>query len=109
MNMIKVVKLLNIVISQEAKDHLRTMGRRTMTIYAKIMSSCWSPRPDIFVSLKEPVVPEEYNKYEVDGLNIYIYKEAVLIGDSIEIELAKHASDLANKDFDVYGLDIKWF
>lgn len=56
--------------------------------------------------LKEPDVPENYNKYEVDGINIFLYKEAVLKGNSIEIELAKHASDLANKDFDVHGLEL---
>lgn len=50
--------------------------------------------------------PEEYNEYEVDGIKVYIYKEAITIGDSIEIELAKHASDFANKDFDVHGLEI---
>lgn len=97
---------MNIVISQEVKNYMRGMGRRTMTIYAKVLSSCWSPRPDIFVKLKEPEVPEEYNKYEVDGINIFIYKEAVLKGDFIEIDLAKRASDLADKDFDVDGLEI---
>lgn len=101
------MNLLKIVISPEVKNYLKIMGKRTMTIYSEIMSSCWSPRPDIFVSLKEPVVPKKYNKYEVDGINIYLYKEAVITGDTIEIELAKHASDLANKDFDVYGLEIK--
>lgn len=97
---------MNIIISHEVKTHLKMMGRRTMTIYSEVMSGCWSPRPDIFVSLKEPVDPEEYNEYEVDGIKVYIYKEAVIIGDSIEIELAKHASDFANKDFDVHGLEI---
>ena len=77
-----------------------------MTIYSKIMTSCWSPRPDIFVKLKEPEVPEEYNKYEVDGINIFLYKEAVVKDDSIEIQLAKRGSDLPNKDFDIHGLEI---
>lgn len=52
------------------------------------------------------MVPEEYIKYEVDGVNIYLYKEAVLKGDSIEIKVAKSASDLADKDFDVFGLEV---
>lgn len=97
---------MNIIISQKVKDHLRMMGSKTITIYTKLMTSCWSPRLNIFVKLREPEVPEKYNKYEVDGINIYLYKEAVLKGDYIEIELAKYASDLANKDFDIYGLEI---
>lgn len=97
---------MNIIISHEVKTHLKMMGRRTMTIYSEVMSGCWSPRPDIFVSLKDPVDPENYNKYEVDSIKIYIYKEAIMTGDTIEIELAKHASDFANKDFDVHGLEI---
>jgi len=97
---------LNIVVKQEVKNHLRMMGRKAITIYSEVMSGCWSPRPDIFVSLKEPVDPENYNEYEVDNIKVYIYKEAVIIGDTIEIEMAKQASDFANKDFDVHGLDI---
>ena len=50
--------------------------------------------------------PENYYNYDVDDIKIYLYKEAVIIEDTIEIELAKHASDFANKDFDVYGLEI---
>ena len=51
--------------------------------------------------------PENYIINEVDGIKIYLYKEAVLKGDSIEIDLAKQASDFANKEFDVYGLEIE--
>lgn len=56
--------------------------------------------------LEEPEVPEEYNKYEVDDINVYLYKEAILEGDSIEIKLAEYGSDLPNKDFDILGLKI---
>lgn len=70
------------------------------------MTSCWSPRLDIFVRLREPEVLEKYDKFEVDGINIYLYKDAILKGDSIEIEIPKYASDLAGKDFDVHGLEI---
>lgn len=50
--------------------------------------------------------PKNYNEYEVDGIKVFVYKEAVIIEDTIEIELAKQASDFANKDFDVHGLEI---
>lgn len=93
---------MNIIISQNVKDHLRMRGSKDITIYTKLMTSCWSPRLDTFVKLREPAVPEKYNKYEVDEINIYIDKAASLKGDYIEIEVAKYASDLADKDFDVY-------
>ena len=96
---------MNFIISQKVKDHLRMRGSKDITIYTKLMTSCWSPRLDTFVKLREPGVPEKYNKYAVDGINIYIDKEARLRGDSIEIEVAKYASDLADKDFDVYCFD----
>ena len=54
--------------------------------------------------MEEPEVPENYDKFEVDGINIYLYKDAVLEGDSIEIELAEYGSDLPDKDFDIHGL-----
>lgn len=95
---------MNIIIKEDVKNHLRMMGRKDMTIYTKLMTSCWSPRPEIFVSLREPVVPKDYNLYQVDGINVYLYKEAILEGDAVEISLAKRASDIANKDFHIKGL-----
>lgn len=100
------MNLLNISISQEVKDHLRMRGSKTINIYTKMMTSCWSPRLDIFVKLREPVVPEKFNKYEVDGIIVYIDKDAKIKGDSIQIELAKSASDMADKDFDIHGLEV---
>lgn len=46
-----------------------------------------------------------YDKHLVDGIIVYIDKEAKVTGDPIKIELAKHSSDLADKDFDVIGLE----
>lgn len=97
---------MNIILSPEVKNRLTMTRSKSMTIYAKLMTSCWSPRQDIFIFLGEPEVPEAYNKHEVDGINIYLYKDAILEGDSIEIELAEYASDLPDKDFNVHGLKI---
>lgn len=77
-----------------------------MTIYPKLLTSCWSPREEIFVKLKEPGVLEDYDKFEIDGISVYLYKDAVLTGDSIEVAMAKKGSDLAGQDFDVHGLEI---
>ena len=99
------MKILNIIINQEVKNYLRMMGSKTITVYTRLMTSCWSPRLDTFVKLKEPAVPENFNKYEVDGINIYIYKEAVLVESAVQIELARYASDLPDKDFEVFGLE----
>ena len=52
------------------------------------------------------MVPEKFNRYEVDGIIVYIDKDAIIKGDSIQIELAKYASDMADKDFDVHGLEV---
>ncbi|HSH36028.1 hypothetical protein [Schnuerera sp.] len=63
--------------------------------------------PEVFVRLNEPEAPDKYNMYEVDGIKVYLYKEAKLTGDTIEIKPAKYSSDLANKEFDVYGLEFE--
>lgn len=52
----------------------------------------------------EPAVPEDYNDYKVDNITVHLYKDAVLEGNSISIDLAKRASDMADKDFEVEGL-----
>ena len=98
--------MLDINISQEVKDYLRMRESKTFTIYTKLMTSCWSSMLDIFVRLREPVVPENYNKYEVEGINVFLYKDAVLKGDSIEIELSESSSYSSEQDFVVHGLKI---
>ena len=97
---------MNINMTQEVKDYLRMRGSKTITIFTKLVSGCWSPTLDIFVKLREPGVLEKFNKYEVDGLNIFIDKEAVLTGDTIEIELPEQDLGLSDKHFDVHGLKI---
>ena len=95
---------MDINISEDARMHLRGIGRRDLTIYSKIPKGCWSPQPEIFVNVMEPAVPEDYNDYKVDNITVHLYKDAVLEGNSISIDLAKRASDMADKDFEVEGL-----
>lgn len=98
--------IVNIHISEEAKEYLRGMGKNTMTIYTEMISSCWSPRPEIFVRLKEPEALEEFDLFIVDGINIYLYKDAIAANNTIEVRPARYISDLANKEFDVLGLNL---
>lgn len=98
---------MKIIISEKAKEKLNMMGKSTMTIYTEIVGSCWSPVPEVFVGLREPEASDKYNMYEIDGIKIYLYKEAVLIRDTIKIETAEYSSDLANREFDVYGLKLE--
>jgi hypothetical protein len=63
--------------------------------------------PEIFVRLNEPEALDEYDMYEIDDIKVYLYKEAILTGDTIEIKPAKYSSDLANREFDVYGLELE--
>lgn len=97
---------MNIELNEDVRKKLKGMGSKSMTIYSKPVSSCWSPKPEVFVMLKEPEVPEGFKKFESDSISVYIYKDAVFTGDTVSVELAKHASDLANKEFDVHGLKI---
>lgn len=98
---------MNIIIDEKAKEKLDMMGKNVMTIYLEPVSSCWSPTPEIFVRLNEPEAPDEYNIFEVDDIKIYLYKNAKLTGDTLKIKIAKYSSDLANKEFDVHGLNIE--
>jgi len=63
--------------------------------------------PEIFVRLRKPEAPEEYNLFEIDGIKVYLYKDAEPKKDTILIDKAKYSSDLAYKEFDVLGLKIK--
>jgi len=63
--------------------------------------------PEVFVRLREPEALDEYNLFEVDGIKVYLYKDAELKKDTILIDKARFSSDLAYKEFDVLGLKIK--
>jgi len=97
---------MNIIIDDKVKERLRMMGKKSITVYTAAVGSCWSPRPEIFVRLNEPVARDKYDMFEVDGINIYLYKEAELTDDTLRIEPAKYVSDLADKEFDVHGLKL---
>lgn len=96
--------MMKIIIADKVKERLRMMGKKSMTIYTAVIGSCWSPRPEVFIRLKEPEALDNYNMYEIEGIKVYLYKDAKLIGDALKIEEAKYVSDLADKEFEVKGL-----
>ena len=96
---------MRIIIDNKVKEYLRTIGRWTLTIDSEMVGSCWSPRPEIFVRPKEPVAYENYDKFDLEDIKIYLYKEAK-VDEEIRIEMAKYASDLPNKEIAVYGIDL---
>ena len=97
---------MNISISQSVKDQLRMKGSKTINVYTKLMTSCWSNQLEVFVKLKEPVVLEKYNHYEVDGIHVYLDKALKVTKDLVEIDLAKQGSDMADKDIQVLGVEV---
>lgn len=96
---------MNIIIDEKVKKYLDSMGRDSVTIYSEIIGSCWSPMPELFVKLREPEVSDDYNKFESDGVNIYIFKDAKL-GDTLKLKMSEHVSDLPNKEIAVEGIDL---
>ena len=95
---------MNIIITEEAKDLILGSGRRVITIYSEALSSCWGPASEIFARLRKPEVSQDYNLFKVDGIDVYLYKEAKTMKDEIIIQPARFTSDLANKDFEILGL-----
>lgn len=95
---------MNIIISDTAKDLILGAGKKNITIYSEALSSCWGPASEIFVRLKKPEVSNDYNLFIVDGIDVYIFKEAKIVKDTITIQPARFPSDLPNKDFEILGL-----
>lgn len=96
---------MEIIIDDNVKQYLRTLGKNTITIYTEIVGSCWSPRPEIFVRTREPEAPEDYKFYDEDNIKIFLFKEAKA-GDRIIIKMSDYASDLPNKEITVEGIDL---
>lgn len=96
---------MEIVIDNEVKQYLSSLGKKAITIYTEIVGSCWSPRPEIFVRTREPEAPEEYELFEVDNLKVYLFKGAKT-RDNIKIKMSEQASDLPNKEIAVEGIDL---
>lgn len=96
---------MEIIVDDNVKKYLRSLGKRAITIYTEVVGSCWSPRPDIFVRTREPEAPENYNLYDVDNINIFLFKEAN-VGDKVRIKMSEHFSDLPNKEIAVEGISL---
>lgn len=95
---------MNIVITEEAKNLILGAGKKTITIYSESLSSCWGPASEIFTRLKKPEVSEDYNLFTIDNIDVYLFKDAKIVKDTIIIQPARFPSDLPNKDFDILGL-----
>lgn len=54
---------------------------------------------------KEPGALENYIRYDVDGIRIYLFKEAK-VREKIEIKMSDYVSDLPNKEIAVEGINL---
>lgn len=98
---------MNIVINEGTHKILKDLRKNVMTIYSEIPFGCWSSMPEVFVRLKEPEAQNDYNLYEVDGIKVFLFKDAKSINNTIEIIPAKYSSDLIDKEFEVIGLKLR--
>lgn len=96
---------MNIVITEDVKQYLENLRRRTLTIYTEIIGSCWSPRPEIFVRTREPEALEDFREYIVDGIKVYLFKDAKADKEII-VDMSNQASDLPNKEISVQGINL---
>ncbi len=58
--------------------------------------------PQVFIDLKGPADPEQYEKYQVDKLTVFIKKDLIL-EDEIRVRYPEVASDLSGKEFEAVG------
>lgn len=93
---------MNIVIDDNVKENLRIRDKEAITIDYGILSSCWSIMPQVFIDLKGPVDPEQYEKHQVDKLTVYVKKDLVL-ADEVRVRYPEVASDLSGKEFEAQG------
>ena len=58
--------------------------------------------PQVFVDLKGPADPTNYEKQQVDKLEVFVKNDLVL-EDDIRVRYPEVASDLSGKEFEVVG------
>jgi len=61
--------------------------------------------PELFIRVREPEVPTDYDKYDVDNISVYLYKNAKTM-NTLVFKMADYVSDLADKEIDVEGIEI---
>ncbi|WP_176967820.1 hypothetical protein [Proteiniborus ethanoligenes] len=54
---------------------------------------------------REPVALEDFQEYDVDGIKVYLFKDAK-VDKEIILEMSKQVSDLPNKEIAVKGIDL---
>lgn len=96
--------MIKINIEEDTLNLLKYRRVKKLTIYKELPLGCWGiPKPDFFVKLSGPNNPEDYTKYTLDEIEIYIAKDIETEG-FIKIKEAEYFSDLPDKEFEVEGV-----
>lgn len=97
---------MKIIIDDLAKETFEFQNVKTVTIYGVLPVGCWGiQRPEVYVRLREPKSNqnvEDFDLYNVEGINFYIDKELEL-EDTITVKKARFVSDLPEHDFIIEG------
>ncbi|NLC12403.1 MAG: hypothetical protein GX767_09190 [Firmicutes bacterium] len=91
---------MNISIDSDAKEYLLDRGS-TVTVEAAIMSGCFGVTKEPVLFAKKPEDPAGYDLVLVEGIKVYIIKEAVISSAGANIYLA---GDTAYKSLEINGL-----
>lgn len=58
--------------------------------------------PQVFVKTKGPVDPNDYEKYQVENMTVFI-KNDLELSDEVRVKFPEVASDLSGREFEVQG------
>ncbi|SHJ42440.1 hypothetical protein SAMN02745975_02064 [Geosporobacter subterraneus DSM 17957] len=93
---------MNIQIDEKVKDFLKKKEKDTLTVELQVSDSCCIPASLPHVVMDAPKALEKYDRFEVDGFTVYVYKGAV-IKNTLRLVLSNY---IFFKEIEIEGIQI---
>lgn len=80
---------MEILIDKKAKNFIKSKGEKAIEVWLEGCSS-WGPsEPQPSVRMGKPENIEEFNRYKVDDIDVYVKSDVVAKDDKLKIKYTK--------------------
>ena len=95
---------MEISIDKKAKEYIKSKGKNSITAWLKIIASWQVTYVRSSVKMGKPMNLKIYNKYTLDGIDVYVRKDVKTKEGSLEI---KYSDDNWLRKIVVKGMTLK--
>lgn len=93
---------MKVILEPKALEFIKSNGEDSVEAWLEGCSSWGTSEPKPSVKMGKPKDLEEYDKYEVDGIDIYVRADVITKNDELKIN---HSKLLWNEKLTVEGME----